>query len=350
MTPLLVTALLVPAAAPVGLPTASVDSLTPRTVRTWSIELPAEPFHKVSGDIPISSDGSAGFAVRVGGNGLEIDTDGDGEVDRTVEGREHPETKVRHARVTLAGTRDGVAFSYPVRLELRSQGWVWASSSIMQGMIGKTPVQLIDLDGNGSFTDVGRDAVAVGGSEIAQFLGETLLVDGELRSVTFETSGAGLSAISHAYSGEVGTLDLRSQFNGKGVMLGAVVQSVDRKHSFELSKAKSGAKVPVGRYRLVSAKLGLGEARATANTGMMSSLKVKSGKTTALAWGSPIKASFSYSKEGSEVTLDPERVRYVGAAKERWVGWDPVGKSPTFHVKDANTGKVLVDAVFPGSC
>lgn len=350
MTPLLVTAFLLPAAAPAGPSFADVDSLTSRNVRTWSIELPADPFQRVSGDLPILNDLGAGVVVRIGGNGFEIDTDGDREVDRTIEGREHPETKVRQARVTVTLVREGALITYPVRLELRSEGWFWASSSTMRGMIGKTPVELIDVDGNGSFTDVGRDAVAVGGAEIAQFLGETLLVDGELRSVTFESTDTGLDAISLPYSGDVGVLDLASKFNGKGVMLGAVVQSVDRKHSFELSQAQEGAEVPVGRYRLVSAKLGLGEARATANTGMMSSLKVKAGKTTALAWGAPVKASFRYQHEGSEVTLSPERVSYVGAAKERWVGWDPVGKSPTFHIKDANTGKVLVDAVFPGSC
>ena len=350
MTPLIVTALFLPAPVPTAPTLCVTDALTTRAVRTWSIELPADPFHRVSGSIPIPHDNGAGFTLTASGNGFEIDTDGDGQSDRTVEGREHPETKVRQARLTLTGERDGVAFSYPVRLEFRGDGWAWASSSVMQGMIGKTAVQLIDVDGNGVFTDVGRDAITVGGSDIAQFLGETLVVDGDLHSVAFDATDDGLTVLSNAFEGEVGTLDLRSEFGGKGVMLGAVVQSVDRKHSFELAYAKSGAKVPVGRYRLVSAKLGLGEARATVNPGMMRSMKVKAGETTALRWGSPIKASFTYSNDGSEVMLDPEKVRYVGAAGERWIGWNPVGKSPTFHVKDANTGKVLIDAVFPGSC
>ena len=348
MTPLLAAALFLPAAV-LALPVpCAVDALTPRAVRTWSIELPTDPFHKVSGSIPVPHDGGGGFAVAASGNGFKIDTDGDGELDRTVEGREHPETKMRQARLTLKGERKGIAFSYPVRLELRADGWAWASSGVMQGMIGKTAVQLIDVNGNGVYTDVGRDAIVVGGSCTAQFLGETLPIDGELRSVTFDA--AGLSAVSTAFEGEVGRLDLCSEFGGKGVMLGAVVQSVDHKHSFELAYAKTGAEVPVGRYRLVSAKLGLGEARSSAQTGMMRSMKVKAGETTALRWGLPIKASFTYGTDGSEVVLDPARVRYVGAAKERWVGWDPVGKSPAFQVKDANTGKVLVDAVFPGSC
>lgn len=349
MTPLLVTALLTSAAAAIGPAFPAADVLVPRAVRTWPIELPTDPFRKVSGEIPVAHDRGSGFSVAAAGHGLAIDTDGDGEVDRTVEGREHPETKLRQARVTLTGERDGAAFTYPVRLELREGGWAWASSSVMQGMVGKTAVKLIDLDGNGSFTDVGRDAVALGGSEVAQFLGETLVLDGALKSIAFERTKDGLSVLSSAYEGEVGTLDLRSEFGGKGVMLGAVVQSVDRKHSFELASAKAGAKVPVGRYRLVSAQLGLGEARANADTGMMRSMKVKAGKTTALRWGAPVKASFTFGSKGSEIVLDPEKVHYVGAARERWVGWNPIGKSPTFHVKDATTGKVLVDAMFPGS-
>ncbi|MFT7078019.1 MAG: hypothetical protein ACJA0P_004046 [Planctomycetota bacterium] len=350
MTLLLITALIAQPAV-LALPASDGEhALSARGIRTWGIELPADPFHKVSGSVPIAHDGGAGFAVAASGSGFEIDTDGDGELDRKVEGREHPETKVRQARVTLSGTREGQAFRYPARFELRPEGWAWASSSVMDGMIGETPVQLIDVDGNGEFTDVGRDAIAVGGSSIAQFLGETLLVGGELRAVTFHGKADSVTATTSAYDGKVGTLDLRSGFDGKGVMLGAVVQSLDRKHSFELSGADEGAKVPKGRYRLVSAKIGLGEARATVDTRMMRSIKVKDDETTSLQWGAPIKATFTFDKDGSEVVLDPEKVRYTGAAGERWIGWDPVGKSPTFHIKDAETGKVLVDAVFPGSC
>ena len=83
---------------------------------------------------------------------------------------------------------------------------------------------------------------------------------------------------------------------------------------------------------------------------MMGTIKVKKEEATALQWGAPIKTSFVYDRKGSELVLDPEKVKYTGAAGERCVGWDPVGKSPTFHIKDAETGKVLVDAVFPGSC
>jgi hypothetical protein len=43
-------------------------------------------------------------------------------------------------------------------------------------------------------------------------------------------------------------------------------------------------------------------------------------------------------------------VSYVGAGGERWIGWNPIGKSPKFQVKEKDTGDVLVDVVFPGSC
>ncbi|QDV06030.1 hypothetical protein Poly30_15340 [Planctomycetes bacterium Poly30] len=350
MTLLLLTALLIPPTAHVTPPGQEAVTLSARAIRTWEIELPADPFQKISGSLPIAHDGGSGFAVSASGTGFEIDTDGDGVLDRKVDGREDPETKVRGARVTVSGLKDGEPFRYPARMELRPEGWAWASSSVLEGMIGKTPVQLIDVDGNGRYTDVGTDAIGVNGSNVAQFLGETLLVDGELRSIALSGEGATVVARTFPFEGQVGTLDLRSEFGGKGVMLGAVVQSVDRKHSFELSAMENGAKVPAGRYRLVAAKIGLGEARATVDTRMMGTIRVKKEAKTALQWGAPIKATFVFDRKGSEITLDPEKVKYTGAAGERWVGWDPVGKSPTFHIKDAETGEVLVDAVFPGSC
>ena len=343
MTMLALTSLLatVPAAQP-------ADVFEPKAVRTWTIELPADPFQTISGMIPIPHDAGEGFRVTAAGEGLGIDTDGDGEVDRTVEGREHPDTKVRHARVVLSGERDGQAFRYPVRLEVQDGSWAWASSSVMRGTLGGTEVQLIDLNGNGSFSDVGKDAMTVGGSDVAQFIGETLSIGGELHSVSFAKDGT--SAELSAYDGDTGLLDVRSAFGGKGVLLGAVVQSVNGKHSFEVGAAEDSVDVPTGRYRLVSASLGLGDARAHADTRSMRSIRVKKNETAQLKWGAPIKASFTYDASGSEVVLDPAKLRYIGAAGERWVGWNPIGKSPTFLIKDAETGKVLVDAVFPGSC
>ena len=88
---LLLTALLAPA------PVAEHASLDVKAYRTWKIELPADPFQKVSGTIPIPHADGAGFLVEPRGQGLAVDTDGDGEVDRELNGRKDPDTQVRHA-------------------------------------------------------------------------------------------------------------------------------------------------------------------------------------------------------------------------------------------------------------
>ena len=78
--------------------------------------------------------------------------------------------------------------------------------------------------------------------------------------------------------------------------------------------------------------------------------KKPSGGTTALEWGAPMRATFAYARSGSELVLKPDDVQYFGAAGEQWVGWQPIGKSPKFSIKEKDTGDVLVDVVFPGSC
>ena len=263
-------------------PPATVD-LRPKTIRTWTIDLPADPFRPVAGSIPVAHAGGDGFKVEAKGIGLAIDTDGDGEVDRDVEGREHPETKIRHARVTLKGVRaDGSEFTYPVRLQKAGSGWTWASGSVLTGDVEGVPVKLIDMDGNGSFADVGSDAIAVG-SDTAQFLGKSVLLAGDLHAL--EVDGESLRLAP--FEGATGTLDLHSDFDAEGVLLAAVVKSTNGQHSFELSALEDGAPVPAGRYRLVKATLGLGDARVVANTRRMGALRVRADETTSMVWRAP---------------------------------------------------------------
>jgi hypothetical protein len=278
---------------------------------------------------------------------LALDTDGDGQVDRVLEGTLDPATGVTSARVTLAGrSADGAAFTYPVRLEGTGGVWKWAAGGALEGQLGSTAVRVVDLDGNGRFGDVGRDAIVVGDGDVAQLLGEAIHVDGRLVQLTLDA--AGTTAELAPFEGETGVLDVRTALAAKGVLLAAVVASDDGRHSFELSGG--AATVPVGRYRVVSAKLGLGEARVVADAASMQPIEVAQGETAAVQWGAPITASFAVQRAGDEYVLDPRHVRYVGRGGEQWTGWSPIGKSPSFRVKEKTTGEVLVDFVFPGSC
>jgi len=325
--------------------------LTPKAHRTWRIELPVDPFRVVSGFLPIAHADGKGFAVESRGAGLALDTDGDGQVDRILEGVLDPDTNVRSARATLSGrTAGGQAFTYPVRFENTGGVWKWATGGVLEGQLGETPIQLIDLDGNGRYGDVGTDAIVVGHGDVAQFFGETLHVDGQLMRVAFDAAGQRLA--SEAFDGPTGKLDVRSELAAKGVLLAAVVASEDGKHSFELAAEglTSQVSVPAGRYRVVRACLGLGEARVAADPSAMKSIEVAGGAEAVLAWGAPIVATFGVEQRGDELILDPAAVRYVGRGGERWIGWDPIGKSPSFRLKEKDTGDVLVDVVFPGSC
>lgn len=337
---------LAPGSGPDLAPALSTE-LRPKAYRTWTIELPSEAFRPVSGSIPIPHAGGEGFSVESRGVGLAVDLDGDGTLDRVIEGREHPETKVREARFVLQAKRvDGSAFRYPVRLQSSGGGWTWAPGGALVGEIDGTPVAIIDMDGNGHHGDIGTDAITVGGSDVAQFMGETVSIGGDLLSLSLD--GSTLSA--RPFEGESGILDVRTALDAKGVLLGAVVKSLDGKHSFEMSGAEKGLEVPTGRYRLMGATVGLGDARVTVDARRMRAMSVKAGAETRLAWGAPVKASFDINYKDGDIVLDPSTVRYVGAAGERWTGWNPVGKSPAFSIKEKATGDVLVDVVFPGSC
>lgn len=330
-------------------PCGEVVPLTTKAHRTWRIALPADPFRAVSGRIPVPHAGGDGFAVESRGSALAVDTDGDGEVDRVLEGTEDPVTRIRHARVTLESTTPaGAAFKYPVRFMASGSQWKWAAGGTADATLAGTSVRLVDLDGNGRIGDVGTDAIVVGDGDVAQYFGEVIHAGGELVSIAVGADGASL--VAKPYTGPRGVLDLRSSLDAKGVLLSAVVQSLDGRHSFELSAFESGAAVPAGRYRLVGAELGRGSARVSADASAMEPIEVAGDAKVALAWGGPVRATFDYAFEGGQLVLSPDDVAYVGRAGERWVGWDPIGKSPTFQVKEKTTGNVLVDVVFPGSC
>jgi hypothetical protein len=323
--------------------------LEPRAYRTWSIDLPADPFQTVSGKVPIPHAGGEGFVAEVRGSALALDTDGDGAVDRVLEGVVDPTTKVQRARATLRGKRaDGSSFEYPVRFEGQAGAWRWAAGGALETFVGNTELRLVDLDGNGRHGDVGRDAIVVGDGEVAQYLGELVHVDGKLFAISVDADGQSLAVAP--YEGPAGVLDVRSALDAKGVLLAAVVKSEDGKQSFELSGAEEGLAVPPGRYRLVKASLGLGDGRVHVDARSMKAMDVESDGRTAFSWGGPVKATFVAQRQAGQLVFDPAHVRYVGAAGEQWIDWHPIGKSPTFRVKEKETGDVLVDVVFPGSC
>lgn len=344
--------LLMAAAAPA--PPTAVElldrvELQDRSLRSFEVQLPADAWHKLSGEIPVPHAGGTGFTVRPEGVGLAIDTNGDGQTDRLIEGKIDEVTKARSAWVRLEAKRaNGESFEYAARLQDAGKGWHWAASGCVQGMAGKTKVRVLDLDGDGQYDGYGSDAVILGTGNIASYLSEVINLDGEL--YTAQVAADGSSIALEAYTGEVGTIDAKSALETDGKLLSAVVRSADGKLCFDLARARGPMKVPAGEYKILSGQLGLGDARLMVGPGAAKSLTINTGANLNLEWGGPARAEFSYERMGSEIAFSPDKVWYYGKAGEEYFGWDPIGKSPEFSVKERKAGVELAKALFPGTC
>ena len=329
--------------------TAQHVDLKPRSLRSFELHLPADPWQDLAGLVPVPHAGGKGFLAKPEGVGLAIDTDGDGETDRLVEGKLDSVTKERHAWVRLEGQRaDGSELEYAVRLRDVGEGWQWAASGVMQGTIGKTRLRLIDMDGDGAFNGYGTDAMLIGSGSIASHLSRLAYLDGSLQ--TLDISPDGRTIQLSAFDGPQGTVDARSALVTDGKLLSAVIQSEDGQICFDLARSRGPVAVPVGRYRIQSGQLGLGEARLNVGPGQSKAIEVSAGSSSELAWGGPARAEFAFERTGSQVAFSPDQVWYYGQAGEEYFGWNPIGKSPEFTIKERKLGTVLEKALFPGSC
>jgi hypothetical protein len=226
--------------------THSVD-LHYRSYRKWTINLPSSAWFQVNDGIKISHANGDRFAVAAEGNSLRFDTDGDGKLDRTIKPLVDRDTNVSTSRVILSGkTADGDAFRYAVRLRKDANGWEWAPGGAMTGTIkgeaGPVPIRIIDQNGNGSFGDVGVDAMVVGFSDEAMFLSKTIVVDNKLYEMTVAPDEDKITMT--AYAGPTTKFDMTASFNAKAFLLSAIVQSLDAKNSFDLAASDGPLEIP----------------------------------------------------------------------------------------------------------
>lgn len=318
-----------------GVGTAGSAKLRVRTVRDWDIELPAGKLAPVGKGFSFAEALGHDFAVELEGTALKVDTDGDGTFDITAEGPE--------ATILLRGTEGR---HYPVRL-VDQQGWKFAPGGVARGTVHGTPIQLIDQNLNGVFGDVGEDAIIVGRGVIAAFLSEVTAIDGTLYELSIADGGAEIEF--RPFTGATGTLRL-GPCETKAKVLSAVVRSLDGRHCFDVASTQEGLTVPAGTYQLFRGKIGLGENRVDMVAGRSKQFEVTSGGTTQVSWGGPVRAEFAYRHTGGQVDLSPDAVWYYGAAGEEYVGWNPLGKSPEFTIRNRKTGREIAQAYFPGTC
>jgi hypothetical protein len=330
----------------------SID-LRYRSYRKWSINLPAPRWFEVNGGIRIAHAHGDQFEVAVEGNRLRIDTDGDGKLDRTIKPLVDRDTNVSTSRVILSGTSlKGKAFRYAVRLQKDARGWEWAPGGAMVGTIddggGATPIRIIDQNGNGSFDDVGVDAMIVGSGDEAMFLSQSIIVDNTLRQISITPDGTRITM--HRYSGQTTKFDMTTSFDAKAVLLSAVVRSSDGKNSFDFGASKGPLEIPAGTYEVVAGAVGLGQHRVQIRAGKMKPFQLKPDQQQVFNWGGPVRSEFTFARQGETVQFSPQSIWYFGQAGEEYFNWTPIGKSPEFKVVNADTGVVLQVAILPGSC
>ncbi|MFN3193771.1 MAG: hypothetical protein ACE361_24875 [Aureliella sp.] len=328
-------------------------SLRYRSYRKWSINLPKEKWFSIKDGIRLSHANGDHFEVAFKGNDLQFDTDGDGKFDRTIKALVDPKTNVSTTRVILeAKDESGSPFRYAARLQNDANGWEWAPGGAMAGTYisdsGPIPIRLIDQNGNGRFDDIGEDAMVVGNSDNAVLLSSTAYLGDELMRVEYLDQGTALRFTK--YDGPTAKIDMNSGFHSKAVLLSAVLVSADLKHSFDVGGIEGSIEVPAGEYRLASGIVGLGQQRVQVVGGRAKPLVLKPDTATKYEWGAPLKPEFEFTRAGNEIQFTPDQVWFFGSAGEQYVGWTPIGKSPEFKVKSAETGAVLEVAILPGSC
>jgi hypothetical protein len=322
------------AAANVG----GVATLTYRTHRDFDLLLPKEGYRPVGTAFPLAGCLGSDYAAKLDGTALAVDSDGDGTLDVRAEGPT--------ALVTFRGkTTSGAPASYSVRL-INAAGWKFAASGVMVGKLGETKVQLLDQNGNGRYDDYGEDAMIVGRGKHATWLSKAVSVAGKLYAIDVSPDGSRLSW--KPFAGETGTLDL-SGCETKAKVLSVVVRSLDGRYSFDMAKARGATVVPAGSYRIETGEIGLGTNRLKVGPGRMESIVVGKDAAAEVAWGGPVTAEFRVYRQGDQVGMKPSDVWYFGRSGEQYHTWFPTGESPTFTIRNADNGREITKAYFPGS-
>ena len=146
-----------------------------------------------------------------------------------------------------------------------------------------------------------------------------------------------------AYDGALGVLKVTAGLEADARLLKAIVRSDGNPSDL----ARLGeAWLPIRRYRLHGALLGLGDARVEVLEGRMRPIGVTATADTTLAWGGH-QGRVRVRARGRRGRLDPNRVWWYGAAGEEYRGWAPIGKSPEFTIKERKLGTRLKKAL-PG--
>jgi len=301
--------------------------LRPTIKKKWDFLVPNERWRPIDGEIQI---GGFYFATEVKSDSKLLVATKPGTTPRL-----SASYKGDVVRLT-AETSTGEEFETAVRIRGNRQGaFSWAPAGLREGEIAGEPVWIIDANANGVFDDLGQDAVVIGRTPGAATLGSVWLVDGELYEVEVNADGTELTYAP--YRGEVGVLDVTSEFGMRANLVSAVFESSGV--SLQLADTSKGVTVPAGDYTLSWGRVEKGKDTADIVRGEMPTIEVEPGATTVLEWGHEIHGKPEVRRGPSSVTINPG-YRIWGGAGEEYVNFSPAPEAHKFRVEDEK-GKKL---------
>ena len=304
----------------------------------WSFVLPRETWKSVGTSIDLDGGRSFG-AAKTGQAKVEIDTDGDGELD----------TKVKGVKGFLTLTKDlrgNKKQKYAVRLRNTGRSWEWSSSGFMQGSVRGKQIRLIDQDGNGRFNDLGKDAILIGKSKAASYLGRTVNIGGSLYDISVSEDGSELS--SEPFIGDTARIDVTRNWDGNGKLAAAVFVDKNKTVSFNAAEAKKGGLlVPAGEYRFASGYAEKGGESVMIRGGRMRPVQLAADSTHEVNWGGPVTMEFAYRQKGEKITVSAD-LKFFGNAGEEYHSFQPNAKSPKILISDRESGKLVQSGRFGG--
>lgn len=305
----------------------------------WDMILPNETWRTVT-ELDIPQAGEHGFRAEKDGLSLSVDSNADGSLDKKVKG-----TK---GFVLLRGKReDGSALQYAMRVRLAGNRYEYSSSGAMAGSVYGVALKLIDQNNNGIYNEYGVDAMVVGSGRAACYLSTIVNLKGQLYE--FSASEDGQEVTVSPWQGATGTLSLRKGLRIPGKLHSVVVsnQAGEQPVSFQLAGSANGLRVPVGSYRLTGGFAEKGSDTAKLRHGEMKPLVVEEDEVTSPTWGAPLIAEFHFTRDGNEVTVQPQ-VRFLGRGGEEWHTLLPDAKSPRLAFYDKKRNKLLATKRFEG--
>lgn len=322
-----------PSTAAADLPSGPIEvPLESRVQRTWKLHLPSESWSPAGKLLDFTGGLGRAYVTELAGTSLKVDTDGDGELDVTVD--------APGGLVVLEGERTRHA------LRLRyGAGWEYSAGSVVRGEVDGTRIEIVDQDNDGRYDGVGRDALVIGRSRSACYLSEVIALGDQLH--TLEVAPDGSSLTLTPYTGPAGRLEVTTEATAK--VRAAVFVSEDGRQSVNLATSEGAALVPAGRYRLHSGQLAFSGNQVGVRSGESDWVEVTAEVPGELHWGGPVRAEFAFNRQVGQLSFDPTAIWYYGKAGEEYVDWLPNGKSPRIEVREKHSGNELAKAYFPGS-